>query len=536
MKRAAIYARFSSEKQNDRSCQDQIDICRAWAERDGMLVVADYRDEAISGASTVNRLGLGRLMRDAREDAFDVVVCEALDRLSRDQADLAGIRKSLNFLEIGISTIADGEVGAIHIGLKGLMGELFLADLAQKTRRGQRARVQEGGIGGGSSYGYASVPGQTGAYAIIEDEAAVIRRIFTEYAAGKTPREIVFALNREGIPGPRGGTWSPSTINGSRERANGILRNRLYAGEIVWNRQRFIKDPATGKRVSRPNPQSEWIIAPAPHLAIVDPELFAKVNATQTGKGQKRPAYARKPKHLFSGLVKCGCCSGGFAVQERGRMGCNSARERGTCDNRVRVGRDELETRVLTAVGKRLLDPALVETYVREYHASRKALAAANRSASGGKRKRLAELLRTIDRMTDMLISGEMPAAISPKIIEMEREAAGLKLDLASLDAEESVVVVHPRAATKYRAIAEDFRAHVAAMKAGEVSTEAVLSKARAFIDRIEVAPGKKKDPATITVYGVLAGLLEVPSSNTMHGIVGCGSPQQPIPCIKIRA
>ena len=92
MKRAAIYARFSSEKQNDRSCRDQIDLCRAWAERESMIVVAEYSDEAVSGASTVNRLGLGRLMRDSREKAFDVVLCEALDRLCRDQADLATIR------------------------------------------------------------------------------------------------------------------------------------------------------------------------------------------------------------------------------------------------------------------------------------------------------------------------------------------------------------------------------------------------------------------------------------------------------------
>src|SRR5690554_228703 len=232
MKRAAIYARFSSERQNERSCRDQTDLCAAWAERQGYIVVASYDDQAISGASTINRLGLGRLMRDARDRAFDVVICEALDRLSRDQADLATIKKQLTFLDIGISTVQDGEVGAMHIGLKGLMGEMFLADLAQKTRRGLRARVNAGASGGGRSYGYEAVEGKPGELRVIEREAAVVRRIFAEYAAGRTPRQIVADLNRDGIPGPRGGNWNASTVNGSRERRNGIIQNRLYAGEI----------------------------------------------------------------------------------------------------------------------------------------------------------------------------------------------------------------------------------------------------------------------------------------------------------------
>ena len=143
-RRAAIYARFSTDRQNERSCEDQAWLCRQLAEREGMFVVAEYEDKAISGASTHGRLGLARLLRDARDKRFDVVICEDLDRLSRDQADLANIRKELTrFLEIQIVTLHDGEVGAMHVGLKGLMSELFLADLAKRTRRGQAGRVRE---------------------------------------------------------------------------------------------------------------------------------------------------------------------------------------------------------------------------------------------------------------------------------------------------------------------------------------------------------------------------------------------------------
>jgi hypothetical protein len=80
-----------------------------------------------------------------------------------------------------------------------------------------------------------------------------------DYAAGKAPQAIVKQLNKEAVPGPSGTAWGPSTIHGNPDRGTGILNNELYIGKLVWNRLRYIKDPETGKRVSRPNPESEWI-------------------------------------------------------------------------------------------------------------------------------------------------------------------------------------------------------------------------------------------------------------------------------------
>ena len=88
---------------------------------------------------------------------------------------------------------------------------------------------------------------------INETEAAVVRRIFRE----KSPRAIGTDLNRDGIPGPFGRTWGDTTIRGHACRGNGVVNNELYAGVLVWNRQRFIKDPNTGKRVSRPEPRGQ---------------------------------------------------------------------------------------------------------------------------------------------------------------------------------------------------------------------------------------------------------------------------------------
>lgn len=88
--RAVIYARFSSDKQSDRSIEDQVELCRAFCAREKSRVVGVYDDRAISGASTVNRAGWLKLMRNSSVDKFDIVVAKSLDRIARDQEDLAG--------------------------------------------------------------------------------------------------------------------------------------------------------------------------------------------------------------------------------------------------------------------------------------------------------------------------------------------------------------------------------------------------------------------------------------------------------------
>jgi len=530
MKRVALYARFSSEKQNDRSATDQLDLCRAWAERQGYVVVEEYRDEAVSGASRINRMGLGRLMRDARERRFDLVVCEALDRLSRDQADLATIRKELNFLEIGISTLQDGEVGALHIGVKGLLGELYLADLAQKTRRGLRARVTAGGTGGGLSYGYRAVEGKPGELVIDEQQATVVRRIFAEYVAGRSPRAICVDLNRDGIAGPRGGHWRASALNGSRVRQNGLLQNRLYAGEVVWNRQRFIKDPSTGKRVSRPNPERDWVRVPAPHLAIVEPELFQQAISSKARHGeQMNPVEARKPRHLLSGLVKCECCGASFIVVYGDRLGCASTKETGTCDNRGTIPRTEIEERVLTALATKLAAPELIAAFVKEYQAERRRLAATTRNERENRVAKLATLRRGIARLVDAIVDGTATKTMTERLQAMEAEAEQLETALASID-DDSVVTLHPGTAEKYRRMVADLQKHVAGMRSGQPA-EQVIEQVRGLIDRIEIGrvstnpkSRKAKSPAPVTVYGALARLLLASKGDPRSlGNVGCG-------------
>ena len=149
----AIYARYSSDLQTDASIEDQIRIARDRADREGWQVVQCYKDHGVSGASMM-RSGIQALMQDARNGKFEIILAEALDRLSRDQADIATIYKQVQFAGVKIITLSEGEISNLHIGLKGTMNAMFLQDLADKTRRGLSGRIAKGKSGGGITYGY----------------------------------------------------------------------------------------------------------------------------------------------------------------------------------------------------------------------------------------------------------------------------------------------------------------------------------------------------------------------------------------------
>src|SRR6266700_4117570 len=118
--RAVIYARYSSDQQREASIEDQIRVCERRIERGGWTLLHSYHDRALSGASRL-RPGYQKLLEDARAGAFDLVVAEALDRISRDQEDIAGFYKQLGFCGIKLVTLAEGDISELHVGLKGTM-------------------------------------------------------------------------------------------------------------------------------------------------------------------------------------------------------------------------------------------------------------------------------------------------------------------------------------------------------------------------------------------------------------------------------
>ena len=265
---------------------------------------------------------------------------------------------------------------------------------------------------GGRAYGYRAVLGKPGVLEVVNAEADVIRRIFAAYAAGESPRSIAGALNADNIAPPRGAKWNASTINGSRQRETGIIQNALYSGKIVWNKAHKVKDPDTGKRVSRINARKDWQWADAPHLAIIDPGLFAAVQQRKAALSRDGTVRdARRPRHLLSGLLVCGVCGAGMSVHDRDKTGktrarCSTQRESGACEHCRVYYLEGIERVVVEGLRSELRAPVLIAEFVKVYQEERQRLA---RTASRDRARvehRLGEIRRALTRLVDALADG----------------------------------------------------------------------------------------------------------------------------------
>ena len=160
------------------------------------------------------------------------------------------------------------------------------------------------------------------------------------------PRARARALSRArsinaACGGPHGRPWGDTTIRGHAKKGTGILNNELYRGRLVWGRQRFIKDPATGRRVSRLNSAGSEVVVDVPHLRIIDDELWdaVKCRQAQVARPLTDPHVTtplndlHRPRFLLSGLLTCGVCGGGYTITAKDRYGCARRGSQGTCSN-----------------------------------------------------------------------------------------------------------------------------------------------------------------------------------------------------------
>ena len=528
MTRVALYARYSSDNQSSASIDDQFRICRELAVKEGWSVAACYHDAAISGASMILRPGIQNLLTDARRGGFDTVLAEALDRVSRDQADVATLFKHLRFAGVRIVTLADGEINELHVGLKGTMNALFLKDLAAKTHRGLRGRVEKGKAGGGLCYGYDVVKRLDAAGEPVRGErqinaaqAEVVRRVFRDFAAGISPRAIARRLNDAGVPGPDGTLWTDSTLRGHAKRGTGFLNNELYIGRLVWNRQRYIKDPTTGKRVSRINPPEARIITDVPELRIIDDALWrmakarqgelaiehatviAAVRASQAARAANPLNATHRPRSLLSGLLACGCCGGPFSLRGQNRYACSNHVMNGSCGNSRTIARAIIEERVLAGLKDRLMAPEIAAAATRAYAEETNRLNHGRRASGEADRRELDKLARSIKEIVTLIEDGAGSRTLVARLRELETQEDELNARLAQAPVD--LPDIHPNIAEIYaRKVARlaDALSHPA-------DRDEAADAIRGLIEKITLLPGAKRGQIDATLHGDLGTILD---------------------------
>ncbi|PSC03681.1 serine recombinase, partial [Alsobacter soli] len=325
-------------------------------------------------------------------------------------------------------------------------------------------------------------------------------RIFEEFATGASPRAIARQLNADAIPGPDGRPWLDTTIRGHAQRGTGIIRN----------------EPATGRRISRPNPKAAWVVEAVPELRIIDDALWDRVaerlqvvQASPASKAVRESRFweKRRPKHMLTGLVVYGACGHPLAAVGRDYLRCARATRHGLCKNRASVRRSALESIVVEALQHNVTQPEIVAEFVAAVHEELNR----TRGEETAQRARLEKRQAAVDRQLEGLITAIADGLRSPglqaRLDALEAERADIVSQL--LRPPPSPVRLHPNLAELYGRKVATLQE---ALHVEETRAEA-FEILRSLIDKV-IVHAREGGGVEIELIGEIASMVEAASPN----------------------
>lgn len=342
--RAAIYCRLSEEdrnKQNEsddsNSIQNQKAMLLQYSMAQGWDIFNIYSDDDYTGSDR-GRPEFQRLLQDAEQHKFDIVLCKTQSRFTRELElvekyihglfPLWGIR----FISIVDNADTANKGNKKSRQINGLVNEWYLEDMSENIRSVLTNRRQNGfHIGAFALYGYKKDPNQKGHLIIDEEAAAIVREVFTLFSQGHGKTAIARMLNDRGIPNPteykrlHGLRYQqPKQKNSTLWKYFAIadmLENEIYIGNMVQGKYGSISYKS---KQNKPRPKAEWYRVEGTHEPIIDRDLWDRV---QTLLGQRAKPFGGGSIGLFARKVRCANC--GYTMRSsknRGRhyLQCSS--------------------------------------------------------------------------------------------------------------------------------------------------------------------------------------------------------------------
>lgn len=419
MKRAVIYARYSSSNQTEQSIEGQVRVCSEYAKAKGLTIVGEYIDRAISGR-TDNRPDFQRLMQDSGKHMFEAVIVYRTDRFARNKYDSAiykrHLRKCNVELHYAAEHIPEGPEGIILESLMEGLAEYYSAELSQKIRRGIRESALKGkATGGNIALGYKIGPDKS--FIVDEKEAEAVRMIFDMFVRQKPNSEICRYLNDLGIKTSRGNPFTKSSIPR-------IIQNEKYIGVYKCGDIR-IEDAVP---------------------AIVSKEVFAMAQKENARRRTSKQAALPRAEYLLSGKLFCGHCKKKMTgVSGTGRRGgkfyyyyCPTARSKKGCDKK-HVSKDWLEDLVVAETLDHILRPDALKYIANACYEIQL------KDKTGDEeveffRRRIAENKRALDNTLKAIESGVETMTLPVRLKELEMERLQLHDELKAAEARKVVL------------------------------------------------------------------------------------------------
>ena len=425
---AAVYARYSTDNQNENSIETQIALCREFAQKRGMNVVSVYKDEAKSGMK-MTRNGFQNLIYEIENHSFHAVIIYDQSRLSRDLVDWFLLRKMISSHGIELFSVLKGEFGdlsdpAVFLSesVEAVFNQLHVLTTRKKTAEGMRNMAANGKFTGGRAcLGYDIIDQK---YIINEAEAETVRLLFDMYSKKKSYSEIIEKLNSYGATTKAGlpfGTNSLSTI----------LRNEKYIGTYVYGR---VKRRPDGSRNSHES-ASDAIRIEGAIPAIIDREVWSLVQNRMSDRKQN-PRNTAKVEYLLSGKIFCGECGSAMTGETSNKRyyyySCSSKKRLKNC-NKTAVNKENVEIGVINAV-KEFLEHETVDSIAEKLYRSMEGIGDTVPKLKRSIRKEIELTSKKIENINAAITDGIWSKSTAITLTDLEKKIDDLNSELENLD------------------------------------------------------------------------------------------------------
>lgn len=429
---AFISARYSTDNQNPDSIEVQVTKCREWCHQNNIPVLGIYADEATSGMKDT-RTQYEQMMKQLRMGFADTVVIYDQSRMFRKMTAWFAFRDELTAMGVNVVSVTQPMIGKdlrdptnfLTEGSMALFNQIWALQSRQKTMEKMRFMARNGQhTGGKPALGYVVKDGRL---EICEEEAAVVRRIFQEYADGKSYQQIITGLNRDGLKTKRGNAFGSNSLHD-------LLHNEKYIGVLVYGQTPYRED---GTRNTHSKDLSNAIRIEGALPAIIDRSLFDIVQKRMTqNKRQQGGRPATKREYPLRGRVFCADCKSAMTIstshQKYNYYRCTGKKRLHNCDMQP-ICAEYLEKRVAEAVRIILGGSDDANGLIRILRDQAERIQGSSVARLQALLQKEREINRKLDNAVDAVLSGLTSPSVQAKIKELEQEKAVVQRDLKQL-------------------------------------------------------------------------------------------------------
>lgn len=431
MAKAAFYGRFSSNNQREESIDAQLRATQEFAERNGYEIVATYADRAKSGTNSSKRVEFLKMIKDAENGLFDIVIVHKLDRFSRDKYDSALYKRKLKQCGVRLVSVTeqlnDSPESVILESVIEGMAEYYSKNLARETMKGLMENSYKCLHNGGKPpLGY-DVDDEK-KYVINEREAESVRLIFDMYISGYTQSQMVDKLNERGYKTKLGSTFRSNSIQS-------ILANEKYTGVYIYNRS--AKKDAFGKRNSHAyKDESEIVKIEGGMPQIISKEVFEQAQIVMNSRRKSPGSNKAKENYLLAGLIRCGCCGKHYHGNRRTSKGkplyvsyrCSYRRITSSkvCNNKE-IRKEYIEEYVLSELERKIFNDKSIQYLVEGINSNLQKKNKVNDEKREVLAKELKDIEAQIGNIVTAIASGFMQEEFKIKIDELKQRKSELE-------------------------------------------------------------------------------------------------------------